>query len=162
MIKRIWSFIFRKKKVIPPIIQTPVKARSLGFCMIFAGSDLPSLGESYFKLEVEQDDLMRFKQLPEDIAPVAFLFSYLSTSKLNINYKYSCILIHEKNNEVFIYVETKQDGRSELSYINNPIKETYISEYMNEELVDFCGKIQLNFELKKKLNPVKAKKLQKI
>ena len=160
MIKSIWQIIF-SKKVILPIVQTPVKARSLGFCMIFAGCDSPGLGASYFKLDINADDLKKFEKLPDKIEPIAFLFSYLSIS--SFNYKYSFILIHRNNDKLFIHMETKQGVNSEITYINNPMKDINLAEYMNSELVDFCKKVQLNFELKNKLTNIQVKlKLKKI
>ena len=134
MIKSIWQILF-SKKVFIPIAQIPVKDRSLGFCMIFAGCDSPSLGGSYFKIDVNADDLKKFEKLPEKISPIAFLFSYLSIS--NFNYKYSFILIHINNDELFIHMETTQDGKSEITYIDSPIKDINLAEYMSSKLVDF-------------------------
>ena len=159
MIKSIWQILF-SKKVIIPIVKIPVKDRSLGFCMIFPGCDSPGLGDSYFKLDVNADDLKKFEKLPEKISPIAFLFS-LSIS--NFNYKYSFILIHISNDELFIHMETTQNGKSEITYINTPMKYINLAESMSSELVDFCKKVQLNFELKNKLTNIQVKlKLKKI
>lgn len=160
MIKSIWQLIF-SKKVILPVVKTPVKARSLGFCMIFAGCDSLGLGDSYFKLDVNADDLKKFEKLPDKISPIAFLFSYLSSS--SFNYKYSFILIHVNNNELFIHMETTQDGKSEITCIDSHINDINLVEYMNSKSVIFCKKVQFNFELKSKLTNVQVKlKIQKI
>lgn len=77
ILKLIRQLLFRKKNILPV---APLNARSLGSCMIFAGCDLPSLDNSYFKLEVNDDDLKKFKTLPQNIEPVAIFIRVYSTS----------------------------------------------------------------------------------
>ena len=115
---------------------------------------------SYAKLDPLEEDLLKFKELPDNINPIAYLYSCIN---LYLNSRYSSILIYEQNNELFFHQESTYDNGTVQIIREKKLSEIDLSQQMNEYLVSFCQKIQLNFELTNKFkDESKTKNVHKI